>query len=74
MNKLLSETYSCLWSEGREPVKEVLLMLPEAHAETGSCFSKPLAIPVMKSYGEWNSHKTQNGILRAHSIASPVST
>ena len=33
---VLSETDSRLWSEGRAPVKQVVLMLLEARAETGS--------------------------------------
>lgn len=38
---VLSETDSRLWREGREPVKQVVLMLLEARAETGSCLSTP---------------------------------
>lgn len=38
---MLSETDSYLWRERREPLKQVVLMLLEACAETGSCLSTP---------------------------------
>lgn len=73
MSKVLSETDAVFGVKGESQWK-VLLMLPGVQGTTASRFSKPLTTSLMKSCGDWNSPKTQNDVLRAHSTASTVST
>lgn len=70
MNKLLSETDSCLWREGREPKEQVLPMLPEARAQTVLLFN-----PILdeKLWCQEQPENSEWSTLRAPSTASTVS-